>query len=495
MSLELDAIPSSSCQNGDIKTKALRIQELSLASDRNSNRLSKGKVQRGNKTVPRDLRTSLSTGLSTTKNRGNKRTLWTSVSDDRRQCGEVVEVEGLLVVAEQVDRGQTRQKPPVFRTLGSIHCVLVRKNVGLFLETVSQDRHHTIVLNIDAMDLVHERFENNCKFQLRYRQSELKKSGSWQRAVSYAFMTSSTEEHFKWLNGIFRHQALATSRDQTSSWNERVTGSGLIGLEPPGQSADLHAKCNDQEQRWQTEGRNEQPQPSLGDLLYPTPARIKHFILVRHGHYINAHVLQVLDSQQVLSQMGRKQAELTGKYLGVAHNRVPTRHDVSIYHSDMTRAVETAVIIATDFQGVSLNSSSLLREGWPGTPYSTDFTVSGETAATRKSGALDALQKQSFPDVERMEKAFNWFLFDLGKTHCDNDEESYCILVCHANLIRYFLCRALGVDPTTMWGHFEINHCGVTRIDVCSDQPTKIIAVNETGHLPLSLITSSEDHL
>ena len=94
-----------------------------------------------------------------------------------------------------------------------------------------------------------------------------------------------------------------------------------------------------------------------------------------------------------------------------------------------------------------------------------------------------------------MEKAFQWFFDDSTDAQEENNEESYCILVCHANLIRFFLCRALGVNPATTWGHFEVNHCGVTRIDVCANRPIKVVAVNETGHLPQSLITSSEDHL
>ena len=130
---------------------------------------------------------------------------------------------------------------------------------------------------------------------------------------------------------------------------------------------------------WRKRGIEElnqvQPQLPLGKFMYQTPPRTKHFVLERHGHYVNAYVSRASDTQQVLSQMGRQQAELTGKHLRAAHNRVPTRHDVSIYHSDMTRAVETAGIIASDFGEVALSPSSLLREGWPGKPYSSAFVA------------------------------------------------------------------------------------------------------------------------
>ncbi|KAL4155126.1 hypothetical protein PRNP1_007239 [Phytophthora ramorum] len=481
-----------------VKTEAVRIQELSLAGEgeeqgtRNS---PKRKQRPASGTLPTDL-TTLSVELPADRKRGNKRALLTSVPSDRRKDGEAVEVQGMLVVAEQVDRGQMLQNPPVFRTLGSIYCVLVRKRGGLFLETVSKDSHHSIVLEVDAMDLVHEPFARDLKFQLRYRCRGLSDSGNGLRAPVYAFMASRKEEYSAWVNGIISHHGGGREQESSASKPGAMTvGAGPIQLQQG--EAGSNARRGDQlnQQRPQDEACVQRAQPSLGEFVYSTPPRTKHFILVRHGHYINAHVPQASDTQQVLSQMGRQQAELTGKHLGMAHNRVPTRHDVAIYHSDMTRAVETATIISGNFSEVVLKPSPLLREGWPGTPYSTDFPVGG-AAAARNNSALDAMEERSRADVERMEKAFNWFFSASGKPQEEEgEEESYCILVCHANLIRFFLCRALGVSPSSTWGHFEINHCGVTRIDVCVNRPIKVIAVNETGHLPQSLITSSEDHL
>ncbi|GMF13695.1 unnamed protein product [Phytophthora lilii] len=346
------------------------------------------------------------------------------------------------------------------------------------------------------MDLVHVPYKQDRKFQLRHRPGGLRDSGNKLRAQSYAFTASTKEEYVTWLNGILRYQVSAGSQGRESSSSEMSgsagsTASGSIRTQQG--EAGANATGEDQLQQRQDEACLQQAQPSLGEFVYSTPPT-KHIVLVRHGHYINAHVPQVSDSQQVLSQMGRQQAEFTGKCLGTAHNRVPTRHDVTIYHSDMTRAVETASIIANSFGEVSLNPSPLLREGWPGTPYSTDFPVGG-AAAARNNSTFEAMQERTRVDLKRMEKAFTWFFSSSGEAQEESDEESFCVLVCHANLIRFFLCRALGVDPANTWGHFEINHCGVTRIDVCANRPIKVIAVNETGHLPQSLITSSEDHL
>lgn len=123
MSLDLAVTPPPGRGNNgggcSVKTEAVRIQELSLAGEEGTKSSPKRKQRPPSGTVPTDL-TSLSAELPADKKRGNKRALLTSVPGDRRRGSEVVEVEGLLVVAEQVDRGQTQQNPPVFRTLGSV---------------------------------------------------------------------------------------------------------------------------------------------------------------------------------------------------------------------------------------------------------------------------------------------------------------------------------------------------------------------------------------
>ncbi|RLN96926.1 hypothetical protein BBJ28_00003381 [Nothophytophthora sp. Chile5] len=459
--------------------------------------------------APRDRSAAVMTALAANlarqpdRKRSNKRSVLSPSASQRRPNGESVKVEGLLVVAEQIERRQAEPGPSVFRTLGSIHCVLVLKNSGLVLETVSQDSHHEHVLDMNCMDLVYEPFQRDRKFQLRYRPDTLRSASSSPGSASYAFLASSDEEYRAWINGILDHQVHQVSTrnsgqgqgaasDDTSKSSSATASDSTDARQSGRASAGSNGTHEQSTQPNQLQEAYQQPQqPSVGAFVYSTPPKTKHFILVRHGHYINAHVPQVADSQQVLSQMGRQQAGLTGKYLELLHTRSPTRRDLTIYHSDMTRAVETATIIGDDFSDCSLNPSRLLREGWPGLPYATDYPI-GPAAAARNSSALDAaIEERNRVDAERMEKAFSCF-FSVQE---ENDEESYCVIVCHANLIRFFLCRALGVDPVGTWGHFEINHCGVTRIDVCANRPLKVVAVNETGHLPHSLITSSEDHL
>ena len=63
------------------------------------------------------------------------------------------------------------------------------------------------------------------------------------------------------------------------------------------------------------------------------------------------------------------------------------------------------------------------------------------------------------------------------------------LVVAHGNLIRLFVCLALGLKPVT-WLKMNIHNCSVTILFV-KDDTTKILSsFNETGHLPRKLRTT-----
>ncbi|OQR85039.1 hypothetical protein ACHHYP_12397 [Achlya hypogyna] len=217
------------------------------------------------------------------------------------------------------------------------------------------------------------------------------------------------------------------------------------------------------------------------------PPKVLHLVLVRHGHYVNAHNKAARDGDKVLSHIGRQQAELAGQQLRAMN--APSRDDMVILHSDMTRAVETAGIIGDFFADCGLSCTPLLREGWPGNPSRSPTDVN--------ANVLSEVEQRT--ENERLDCAYRALVsVDGGSDDDDDDDDRHqgCrVVVCHANLIRYFLCRALGISAVGVWGQFEINHCSITRIDVGSNGQCKVLSVNECGHLPPSLHTSSEDHL
>ena len=98
--------------------------------------------------------------------------------------------------------------------------------------------------------------------------------------------------------------------------------------------------------------------------------RTTHIILVRHGQYLNVEE-KVPDSFKVLSELGHKQADLTGKFLAqymkirMVNDRFP---EMTIYHSDMQRARQTAQGISKHFPNPVLLQNVLLREAWPCPP-------------------------------------------------------------------------------------------------------------------------------
>ena len=64
------------------------------------------------------------------------------------------------------------------------------------------------------------------------------------------------------------------------------------------------------------------------------------------------------------------------------------------------------------------------------------------------------------------------------------------MLVCHGNVIRYLVTRALGVDATA-WPAMSVGHGSMTTIRVEADGTFRIIAVGDVGHVPQSLRTGA----
>jgi len=61
-------------------------------------------------------------------------------------------------------------------------------------------------------------------------------------------------------------------------------------------------------------------------------------------------------------------------------------------------------------------------------------------------------------------------------------------VVCHGNVIRYFVTRALDVD-TEAWLGMSIGNCSLTTISVAADGSTKLLCFSDIGHLPPNLVT------
>lgn len=188
----------------------------------------------------------------------------------------------------------------------------------------------------------------------------------------------------------------------------------------------------------------------------------RHILLIRHGNFERNAA-----GEKVLTTVGRWQAALTGQRLrGLNHP-----YSV-IYHSTMPRAAETADVIHAGLPDVPLVSCDLLREGAPAVP---DPPVTHWTPDPH----------EFFSDGARIEAAFRKYFY---RSSPDQKHDSFEIIVCHANVIRYFVCRALQLPPEA-WLRFSIGHCSVTAVTIRSNGDVSVSALGNTGHLPPDLVT------
>ena len=70
------------------------------------------------------------------------------------------------------------------------------------------------------------------------------------------------------------------------------------------------------------------------------------------------------------------------------------------------------------------------------------------------------------------------------------DGERSELMVCHGNVIRYLVTRALGVD-TQAWLEMSVGHASITRIRIEPDGRMKVLSVGDVGHLPPNLQTGA----
>ena len=82
-----------------------------------------------------------------------------------------------------------------------------------------------------------------------------------------------------------------------------------------------------------------------------------------------------------------------------------------------------------------------------------------------------------------LEKAFEEIFIPSPDSRDRND-----IIVCHGNVIRYFVTKVLKVDPMS-WLQMSITNCSLTIIRVLPDGTTKLDTFSDYGHIPENMRT------
>lgn len=196
------------------------------------------------------------------------------------------------------------------------------------------------------------------------------------------------------------------------------------------------------------------------------PVRVIY--LVRHGQYESyPENNDALGGS--LTPVGRDQAEHAADALAL----MPV---TAIHTSTLRRAAETAAAIAKRFPSVAVQPSRELWEIIPCIPpreaeyFTLHFPNLTPEVIERDREVADIAYER---------------IFRAGEAQDEHE-----VVVCHGNLIRYYVCRVLEV-PIETWGNMEANNCGITRCTIESDGRKMLISMNDVGHLSPALRTFS----
>lgn len=184
--------------------------------------------------------------------------------------------------------------------------------------------------------------------------------------------------------------------------------------------------------------------------------------LIRHGQAAYAETTPK-DMHGYLTDLGQQQALLTAQRL----SQLPI---ATIHHSDLKRAAQTAKLIASKLPDVALQSTPLLRECIPCLPKRAATWMMNFSPETLREGQ------------HWVEQVFAQYF-----TKCEQGDR-HDVLVCHGNILRYLICRALQVAPE-VWNHADIHNCGISEVAIDRHGEMLLVSHNDTGHLPYSMRT------
>ena len=190
-----------------------------------------------------------------------------------------------------------------------------------------------------------------------------------------------------------------------------------------------------------------------------------HFVyLVRHGIYDRDTTATDDRVGNGLNALGHEQARLVGARLaalGIKFDR--------LISSELLRAKQTADDMDTLMKMAPTRDGSLNEC----TPPSVNATL----MASEKPADLAACDSTLAAAFQRY--------FVATPQH-----DSYDVLVCHGNVIRWTLMKALGTD-TKLWSNQDIGNCSLSIIAVRPDGSVRLVSYSDVGHMPLDKQTWS----
>jgi len=240
-----------------------------------------------------------------------------------------------------------------------------------------------------------------------------------------------------------------------------------------------------------------------------TTGQIRHLLFIRHGQY------NLDDDEHGLTELGREQAarlaqRLQAESLGVKKDRygeVQINY-TGIWSSNLKRAQETAEILSSYLPDVPVNEPDpLLAEGKPTVPHPTSQAPVRMADNWEDSARMEAgFRKYVHRDVDhkrladKQAKKEKKLKKELGEGYVPEvtaeieveekkePQRVYEIYVCHMNLIRYFVMRALQLPPEA-WLRLRGDNTGITEIIIHPDGRVSLARFADVGHLPIEMLT------
>ena len=190
---------------------------------------------------------------------------------------------------------------------------------------------------------------------------------------------------------------------------------------------------------------------------------VRTLYLIRHGQYDHDDDRDP-DIGKALVPLGIAQSRLVANRL----KSLPVKIN-SLISSTMTRARQTAMIINQDFPELELQQTRLIRECTP--PTWREDIMEGEDP--------EEIQKCT----DNLDTAFSKYFIPSPDEEDRND-----IIVCHGNVIRYFVTKVLKVESMS-WLQMTMGNCGLTVVRIKPDGSMKLISFNDMGHIPPNMRT------
>lgn len=195
------------------------------------------------------------------------------------------------------------------------------------------------------------------------------------------------------------------------------------------------------------------------DAPAPRPAGVHYVYLIRHGMYDYDSTVTDDALGNGLNALGHEQARLIGARLAALPVQ-PHRLVSSTY----LRAVQTA-----DDMGAIMKRTperdSLLHE------------------CTPTSDRPDYMKNHTADEIAACDANLNaaWAKYLVPTP----DADTHDVLVCHGNVIRWMVSKAL-LNDTAHWTHMDIGNGSLTVLAVRPDGVTRLVMYSDVGHIPLA---------